>query len=54
MMSLGIHARYGGQPGRLSGTREVLEYALGFGDVWITSLREIAEWWHAHHEEFER
>lgn len=54
MMSIGTHARYGGQPGRLSGVREVLEYALSLGDVWITTRREIAEWWHKHHDGFAR
>jgi peptidoglycan/xylan/chitin deacetylase (PgdA/CDA1 family) len=54
MMSLGIHARYGGQPGRLSGIRELIEYALECGDVWIATRRAIAEWWQAHHDEFTR
>lgn len=54
MMSIGTHARYGGQPGRLSGVREVLEYALERGDVWITTRQAIADWWMAHHDEFAR
>jgi peptidoglycan/xylan/chitin deacetylase (PgdA/CDA1 family) len=54
MMSIGTHARYTGQAGRLSGLREVLEYALGRGDVWITTRGAIADWWLAHHEEFTR
>src|SRR4051794_1638681 len=52
--TLGIHTRYGGLPGWLSGIRKFLEDALGFGDVWITTRREIAAWGHAHHGEFER
>jgi peptidoglycan/xylan/chitin deacetylase (PgdA/CDA1 family) len=54
MMSMGIHARYGGQPGRTSAIREIIEYALERGDVWIATRREIAEWWLGHHESFTR
>jgi len=34
MLSLGLHPRWAGQAGRTSGLREVIEYALGKGDVW--------------------
>jgi hypothetical protein len=54
MMSLGIHARYGGQP---AGSRESVSSSntpLECGDVWITTRRAIAEWWQAHHDEFTR
>ena len=54
MMSIGTHPRYSGQLGRLSALREILEYALECGDVWIARRRDIAEWWTEHHEEFER
>jgi peptidoglycan/xylan/chitin deacetylase (PgdA/CDA1 family) len=52
MMSLGLHARYAGQPARLSGVRELFEYAMACGDVWIARRCDIADWWHEHWEEF--
>jgi peptidoglycan/xylan/chitin deacetylase (PgdA/CDA1 family) len=52
MMSIGLHPRLIGQPGRLSGLREVIEYAAAQGDVWFARRDEIAAWWQAHHEEF--
>ena len=52
MMSIGLHPRWAGQPARASALREVIEHALAEGDVWITTRREIAEWWLEHDEEF--
>jgi peptidoglycan/xylan/chitin deacetylase (PgdA/CDA1 family) len=52
MMSIGLHPRLIGQPGRLSALREVIEYAQAAGDVWFARRDEIADWWLAHHEEF--
>jgi peptidoglycan/xylan/chitin deacetylase (PgdA/CDA1 family) len=54
MMSIGLHPRWAGQAGRTSALRELIEYALGLGDVWFARRIDIAEWWLAHHEEFER
>lgn len=54
MMSVGLHPRLIGQAGRLSALRDFLEAALGTGDVWFATRHEIAEWWLAHHAEFER
>jgi peptidoglycan/xylan/chitin deacetylase (PgdA/CDA1 family) len=47
MMSIGLHARWVGQAGRASALREIIEMALAEGDVWITTRREIAQWWTA-------
>jgi peptidoglycan/xylan/chitin deacetylase (PgdA/CDA1 family) len=52
MMSIGLHPRLIGQPGRISALREIIEGALERGNVWFATRREIAEWWLAHHEEF--
>lgn len=52
IMSMGLHARYSGQLGRLSGVRQFFEYALECGDVWIAQRREIARWWLEHSHEF--
>jgi len=48
MLSVGLHARWSGQAGRTAGVRELIEYALACGDVWVARRRDIAEWWRAH------
>jgi peptidoglycan/xylan/chitin deacetylase (PgdA/CDA1 family) len=53
MMSVGLHARYAGQPSRASAVRDFIEYALEKGDVWFARRIDIANWWIEHHEEFE-
>jgi peptidoglycan/xylan/chitin deacetylase (PgdA/CDA1 family) len=52
MLSLGTHARFMGQPGRISALREVIEHCQEAGDVWIATREEIARWWIEHHEEW--
>ena len=52
MMSIGVHARFFGQAGRVSGLREVIEYCLQLGDVWIATREQIAQWWIDHHTEW--
>jgi peptidoglycan/xylan/chitin deacetylase (PgdA/CDA1 family) len=52
MMSIGLHARYAGQPSRASAVRDFIEYALEKGDVWFARRLDIANWWIEHHEEF--
>ena len=54
MMSIGLHPRWVGQAGRTSALREFIEYALGKGDVLFATRRQVADWWLAHHEEFQR
>lgn len=54
MMSVGVHARWIGQAARIGAFHRFLEQAAAEGDVWIATRREIAEWWHANHESFER
>jgi peptidoglycan/xylan/chitin deacetylase (PgdA/CDA1 family) len=54
MMSIGLHPRWAGQAGRVSGLRELIEYALEAGDVWFTRRIDIARWWLDHHEGFSR
>ena len=53
MMSIGLHPRLVGQAARIAGLRDFLEYALDRGSVWFARRIDIAEWWLAHHEEFE-
>jgi peptidoglycan/xylan/chitin deacetylase (PgdA/CDA1 family) len=52
MMSIGLHARWMGQPARTSVVREVIEHVLSLGDVWIARRDEIARWWLDHEAEF--
>ncbi|MBM3679075.1 MAG: allantoinase [Actinobacteria bacterium] len=54
MMSIGLHPRWIGQAARTSALREVIEHALGQGDVAFMQRRHVAQWWLDHHEEWAR
>lgn len=43
MMSLGLHLRIIGRPGRIGALKAFLEYVSGRSDVWIATREEIAE-----------
>ncbi|GFE80442.1 chitin deacetylase [Steroidobacter agaridevorans] len=43
MMSLGLHLRIIGRPGRIWALEEFLKYATAKRDVWITTRQEIAQ-----------
>ncbi len=45
IMSIGLHPRLAGDPGRASGVQEVLEFARSLGDVWFARRVDIARWW---------
>ncbi len=45
MMSVGLHARVSGRPGRVVALRKFLEYVKGFDDVWVATREEIARFW---------
>lgn len=47
MMSLGIHARILGRPGRIAALRRFLEYVQQHEGVWIARRDEIARHWAA-------
>jgi putative urate catabolism protein len=49
MLSIGLHCRLAGRPGRLAGLRRFLDYVKGFDDVWCTTREAIAEHWLAEH-----
>ena len=50
MMSVGLHCRLVGRPGRAAGLAEFIDYAKSFGDdVWICTREEIARHWYEHH-----
>ena len=49
MMSVGLHMRIMGHPGRAAGLARFLDYVSGFDDIWICRREEIARHWMAHH-----
>ncbi|MGD1066021.1 MAG: allantoinase PuuE [Vulcanimicrobiaceae bacterium] len=50
MMSVGLHTRLVGRPGRAAALERFLDYVLSFGDaVWVTRRVDIARHWIATH-----
>jgi peptidoglycan/xylan/chitin deacetylase (PgdA/CDA1 family) len=49
MMSVGLHCRLAGRPGKLAGLERFLRHALGHQDVWFCRRIEIARHWRAAH-----
>ncbi|WP_099866904.1 allantoinase PuuE [Pararhizobium haloflavum] len=50
MLSIGLHCRLVGRPGRTAGLARFLDYVAGHDHVWITRRIDIARHWHAHHK----
>ncbi len=49
MMTVGLHARFAGHPGRLAGLMRFLDHVQRRNDVWICQRVEIARHWHRLH-----
>lgn len=49
MMSVGLHCRLSGRPGRAAALGRFLDYVAGFDDVWICTRGAIADHWRATH-----
>ena len=49
MMSVGLHCRLIGRPGRVQALRRFIEYIQGFEGVWTPRRIEIAEHWRVAH-----
>ena len=49
MMSVGLHTRLIGRPGRIVGLRRFLEHVCSHQDVWICRRIDIARHWIEHH-----
>jgi putative urate catabolism protein len=49
MMSVGLHARLAGRPGRAAALARFLDYVAGRDDVWICRRIDIARHWIKHH-----
>jgi peptidoglycan/xylan/chitin deacetylase (PgdA/CDA1 family) len=45
MLSVGLHPRFSGRPGRAEGLRRFLVDARGRGSVWIARRDEVARFW---------
>lgn len=45
MMSVGLHCRVSGRPGRISALTNFLSYVRKFSDVWVATREEIAKYW---------
>lgn len=49
MMSIGLHCRLAGRPGRVQALKRFIEYAQSHDAVWFPRRIDIAEHWHANH-----
>jgi putative urate catabolism protein len=49
MMSVGLHCRISGRPGRAPALDRFLEHVSAHDDVWVTTRAAIARHWHAEH-----
>ncbi len=45
MMSIGLHCRLVGRPGKIAALKRFIDYILSFDDVWCPTRLEIAEHW---------
>ncbi len=52
MMSVGIHLRISGNPGRAKQIDDFIKYAKGFPYVWFARRVDIAEWWLKKYSDF--
>jgi len=49
MMSVGLHCRLVGRPGRAAALARFLDYVASFDDVWVARRIDIARHWRARH-----
>jgi len=49
MMSIGLHCRLAGRPGRAAALARFLDYVTTHDDAWITRRVDIARHWRDHH-----
>ena len=50
MMSVGLHCRLSGRPGRAAALAKFLDYAQSHDKVWICRRVDIARHWYEHHQ----
>ena len=49
MMSIGLHCRLVGRPGRFASLKRFLDYVLKHDKAWVTRRIDIARHWHTRH-----
>ncbi len=49
MMSVGLHCRLAGRPGRAAALARFVDYVLGQDRVWLATRLDIARHWHREH-----
>lgn len=49
MLSVGLHCRIAGRPGRIAGLERFIRYVKEHDDVWLCRRIDIARHWHEHH-----
>ncbi|MDH3546963.1 MAG: allantoinase PuuE [Gammaproteobacteria bacterium] len=49
MMSVGLHCRLAGRPGRAAAVARFLDYVAGHDEAWVARRIDIAEHWHKQH-----
>jgi putative urate catabolism protein len=49
MMTIGLHARLLGRPGRIKALHKIMDYMLGHDRVWICRRADLAKHWVEHH-----
>jgi len=49
MMSVGLHCRLAGRPGRAAALQKFLDYVASKDDVWVARRIDIANHWRKHH-----
>jgi putative urate catabolism protein len=50
MMSVGLHCRLVGRPGRSAALARFLDYVQNHDKVWLCRRIDIAQYWHTHHK----
>jgi peptidoglycan/xylan/chitin deacetylase (PgdA/CDA1 family) len=49
MMSIGLHCRLAGRPGRLAAVERFINHVQAHDDVWVARRIDIANHWREHH-----
>ncbi len=49
MLSIGLHGRIIGRPGRAAALERFLEYCRNTPGIWFARRVDIADWWYAHY-----
>ena len=50
MLSVGLHCRLAGRPGRAAALARFMDYVRGHDRVWLTTRLDIARHWHKEHK----